>query len=182
MAVTAAISRVALVKCCNQQFTRQVGSGTPNPVCNPFTVGNAQVLHGLSPAAVPDHPILCSDGYRPRRDVRHHRATNVHRGNVDGDRYPQGANVSKAGTTILHNNTSIDHGLVESEVEMLKSENVSLAVIKRFNLVDDPEFTGRIGSIFPKTTLRRSPIYLSRHRPNPNTNVRGAPRRCSQIG
>ena len=45
-------------------------------------------------------------------------------------------------------NTSIDSGLVESEVEMLKSENVSLAVIKRFNLVDDPEFSGRIGSPF----------------------------------
>jgi len=45
-------------------------------------------------------------------------------------------------------NTSIDSGLVESEIEMLKSENVSLAVIKKLNLVDDPEFSGRIDSPF----------------------------------
>jgi capsular exopolysaccharide synthesis family protein len=50
--------------------------------------------------------------------------------------------------SVAPSNASIDSGLVESEVEMLKSENVSLAVIKRFNLVDDPEFSGRIGSPF----------------------------------
>ena len=31
----------------------------------------------------------------------------------------------------------VDSGMVDSEVELLKSENVSLAVIKRFNLASD---------------------------------------------
>ena len=57
------------------------------------------------------------------------------------------------------NNTSIDAGLVESEVEMLKSENVSLAVIKRFHLVDDPEFTGRVGSLFQKLLWTVSDLF-----------------------
>jgi succinoglycan biosynthesis transport protein ExoP len=42
----------------------------------------------------------------------------------------------------------IDSGMVDSEVEMLKSENVILAVIKRFNLEDDPEFSGRADGLF----------------------------------
>ena len=58
------------------------------------------------------------------------------------------------------NNTSIDTGLVESEVEMLKSENVSLAVIKRFNLVDDPEFSGRVGSVFHRLLGAVSDLFL----------------------
>ena len=40
--------------------------------------------------------------------------------------------------------------MVDSEVEMLKSENVSLAVIKRFHLADDPEFIGRNGGPLQK--------------------------------
>jgi len=45
--------------------------------------------------------------------------------------------------------TLIDSAMVDSEVEMLKSENVSLAVIKRFHLAEDPEFVGRAGGLFP---------------------------------
>ena len=41
-----------------------------------------------------------------------------------------------------NNNNVVDAGMVDSEVELLKSENVSLAVIKRFNLANDPEFVG----------------------------------------
>ena len=42
---------------------------------------------------------------------------------------------------------AIDTGMVDSEVEILKSENVSLAVIKHFHLAEDPEFIGQGGGL-----------------------------------
>ena len=39
-------------------------------------------------------------------------------------------------------NNLINSAMVDSEAEMLRSENVSLAVIKRFHLASDPEFVG----------------------------------------
>jgi succinoglycan biosynthesis transport protein ExoP len=46
----------------------------------------------------------------------------------------------------------IDSATVDSQVEILKSENIGLAVIKDLHLADDPEFTGRgtgiIGTVF----------------------------------
>jgi capsular exopolysaccharide synthesis family protein len=39
-------------------------------------------------------------------------------------------------------NSTEPTAMVDSEVELLKSENVSLAVIKRFDLANDPEFVG----------------------------------------
>jgi succinoglycan biosynthesis transport protein ExoP len=49
----------------------------------------------------------------------------------------------------------IDTSAVESQVEILKSENIALAVIKKLNLADDPEFVGGgglIGSLFGALT------------------------------
>lgn len=40
-------------------------------------------------------------------------------------------------------NSADTTGMVESQVELLQSENVSLAVIQRFHLANDPEFSGR---------------------------------------
>ncbi len=37
---------------------------------------------------------------------------------------------------------AVDSATVETQVEILKSENISLAVIKDLHLIDDPEFTG----------------------------------------
>ena len=34
-------------------------------------------------------------------------------------------------------------GMVESQVELIQSENVSLEVIQRFHLANDPEFSGK---------------------------------------
>ena len=39
-------------------------------------------------------------------------------------------------------------GMVESQVELIQSENVSLAVIKRFHLANDPEFSGKRVGLF----------------------------------
>jgi succinoglycan biosynthesis transport protein ExoP len=47
---------------------------------------------------------------------------------------------------------TIDAGTVQTQVEILKSQNVSLSAIKELHLIDDPEFTGGgsglIGAIF----------------------------------
>jgi len=47
---------------------------------------------------------------------------------------------------------AIDPAMTETQVEILKSENISLAVIKDLHLADDPEFTGGggglIGAVF----------------------------------
>ena len=47
----------------------------------------------------------------------------------------------------LPSENAIDSGMVDSEVELLKSGNISLAVIKRFHLTEDPEFVGRGGGL-----------------------------------
>ncbi|RXH09191.1 polysaccharide biosynthesis tyrosine autokinase [Bradyrhizobium guangzhouense] len=47
----------------------------------------------------------------------------------------------------LIGDVAIDSATVETQVEILKSENISLAVIRDMHLIDDPEFTGRGGGI-----------------------------------
>ncbi|RZN05363.1 exopolysaccharide biosynthesis protein [Bradyrhizobium genosp. SA-3] len=42
---------------------------------------------------------------------------------------------------------AIDSATVETQVEILKSENISLAVIRDMHLIDDPEFTGAGGGL-----------------------------------
>ena len=41
----------------------------------------------------------------------------------------------------MFNDLPIDTGAVESQVQILKSENIALAVIKKLHLAEDPEFT-----------------------------------------
>ena len=41
----------------------------------------------------------------------------------------------------------VDTGLIDSQVEILKSEKISLAVIKKLHLTEDPEFVGRSGGL-----------------------------------
>ncbi|MCK1468408.1 polysaccharide biosynthesis tyrosine autokinase [Bradyrhizobium sp. CW10] len=42
---------------------------------------------------------------------------------------------------------AVDSATVETQVEILKSENISLAVIRDMHLIDDPEFTGPGGGL-----------------------------------
>src|SRR3954454_8371568 len=42
---------------------------------------------------------------------------------------------------------AVDSATVETQVEFLKSENISLAVIRDLHLIDDPEFTGSGGGL-----------------------------------
>jgi capsular exopolysaccharide synthesis family protein len=59
----------------------------------------------------------------------------------------------------------IDSGMVDSEVEMLKSDNVILAVIKRFDLANDPEFTGRAGGLIQALIRPIANLLLSHQEP-----------------
>ena len=47
----------------------------------------------------------------------------------------------------MFNDFPMDSGAVESQVEVLKSESIALAVIKQLHLTDDPEFTGGGGGL-----------------------------------
>ncbi|MDD1532475.1 MULTISPECIES: polysaccharide biosynthesis tyrosine autokinase [unclassified Bradyrhizobium] len=47
----------------------------------------------------------------------------------------------------MMSDVSVDSGMVETQVEILKSENISLAVIRDLHLIEDPEFTGSGGGL-----------------------------------
>ena len=47
----------------------------------------------------------------------------------------------------VFSDTPMDASAVESQVEVLKSENIALAVIKQLHLTDDPEFVGAGGGL-----------------------------------
>lgn len=47
----------------------------------------------------------------------------------------------------LIGDTPVDTAMVESQVEVLRSENIALAVIKQLRLTDDPEFVGPGGGL-----------------------------------
>ena len=47
----------------------------------------------------------------------------------------------------MFNDLPVDASTVESQVEVLKSDTVALAVIKKLNLSDDPEFIGPAGGL-----------------------------------
>ena len=67
----------------------------------------------------------------------------------------------------------VDSSLIDSQVEILKSENIAQAVIKDLHLLDDPEFTGPagglvgaavafVGRLMPGTDSPRSQYALTR--------------------
>jgi capsular exopolysaccharide synthesis family protein len=60
------------------------------------------------------------------------------------------------------NSNVVDSGMVDSEIEMLRSENVILAVIKRFDLANDPEFDGRGSDLFHAILGKVSDLFHRR--------------------
>ncbi len=62
---------------------------------------------------------------------------------------------------LLESNGADNTGMVESQVGLLQSENVSLAVIKKFHLDEDPEFIGRTGGLFQTLTASVSDFFAS---------------------
>ncbi|MCK1521655.1 MULTISPECIES: polysaccharide biosynthesis tyrosine autokinase [unclassified Bradyrhizobium] len=56
---------------------------------------------------------------------------------------------------------AIDSATVETQVEILKSENISLAVIRDLHLTDDPEFTGSGGGLLGAITGSVTGLFSS---------------------
>ena len=68
---------------------------------------------------------------------------------------------------------AIDTGMVDSRLRILKSENISLAVIKQFHLAEDPEFVGRGGGLIGALIGSASNLF-GPDAPNPNTSLLGS--------
>ena len=64
------------------------------------------------------------------------------------------------------NDLPVDTSTVESQVEILKSDTVALAVIKKLNLSDDPEFVGPGGGLVGHSST--CSIFLVLKHPAPN--------------
>ncbi|MCK1297309.1 polysaccharide biosynthesis tyrosine autokinase [Bradyrhizobium sp. 24] len=58
---------------------------------------------------------------------------------------------------------AIDSATVETQVEILKSENISLAVIRDLHLIDDPEFTGSGGGLLGTVIGAVSSFFSESH-------------------
>ncbi|WP_036026545.1 polysaccharide biosynthesis tyrosine autokinase [Bradyrhizobium yuanmingense] len=69
---------------------------------------------------------------------------------------------------------SIDSATVETQVEILKSENISLAVIRDLHLIDDPEFTGRGSGLLGSVIDIMSNLLSRREPPSEFESIRKA--------
>lgn len=58
---------------------------------------------------------------------------------------------------------AVDSATVETQVEILKSENISLAVIRDLHLIDDPEFTGSGGGVLGSVLGFVSSLFSDGH-------------------
>lgn len=63
----------------------------------------------------------------------------------------------------LLGDVAVDSATVETQVEILKSENISLAVIRDLHLVDDPEFTGSGGGLLGAVVEFVSGLFSDAH-------------------
>ncbi|BBO07711.1 MULTISPECIES: polysaccharide biosynthesis tyrosine autokinase [Bradyrhizobium] len=69
---------------------------------------------------------------------------------------------------------AVDSATVETQVEILKSENISLAVIRDLHLTDDPEFTGAGGGLLGAVIEAVSGLLSDGHVPSEFEQTRKA--------
>lgn len=69
---------------------------------------------------------------------------------------------------------AVDSATVETQVEILKSENISLAVIRDLHLIDDPEFTGAGGGLLGTVIGAVSGLLSEGHAPSEFEQTRKA--------
>lgn len=69
---------------------------------------------------------------------------------------------------------AVDSATVETQVEILKSENISLAVIRDLHLIDDPEFTGAGGGLLGTVIGAVSGLFSEGHAPSEFEQTRKA--------
>ncbi|MBW5438822.1 polysaccharide biosynthesis tyrosine autokinase [Bradyrhizobium canariense] len=61
---------------------------------------------------------------------------------------------------------AVDSATVETQVEILKSENISLAVIRDLHLTEDPEFTGSGGGLLGSIVSAASGVFSNSRAPS----------------
>ncbi|MCA1411024.1 polysaccharide biosynthesis tyrosine autokinase [Bradyrhizobium sp. NBAIM20] len=69
---------------------------------------------------------------------------------------------------------AVDAAAVETQVEILKSENISLAVIRDLHLVDDPEFTGSDAGLLGSVLSFAGSLFSEQHSLSEYEQVRNA--------
>lgn len=69
---------------------------------------------------------------------------------------------------------AVDSATVETQVEILKSENISLAVIRDLHLIDDPEFTGSGGGLIGTIIGAVVGLFSDAHAPSEFEQTRKA--------
>ncbi|MHC4050415.1 polysaccharide biosynthesis tyrosine autokinase [Bradyrhizobium sp. 25ACV] len=69
---------------------------------------------------------------------------------------------------------AVDSATVETQVEILKSENISLAVIRDLHLIEDPEFTGSGGGVIGAIADFVSGLFSDGHVPSEFELIRKA--------
>lgn len=69
---------------------------------------------------------------------------------------------------------AVDSATVETQVEILKSENISLAVIRDLHLIEDPEFTGAGGGVLGAVIDFVGSLLSSGHAPSEFEQTRKA--------
>ncbi|MET4330376.1 succinoglycan biosynthesis transport protein ExoP [Bradyrhizobium sp. i1.15.2] len=69
---------------------------------------------------------------------------------------------------------AVDSATVETQVEILKSENISLAVIRDLHLIDDPEFTGAGGGALGAVLDFVGSLFSDGHAPSEFEQTRKA--------
>ncbi|MET4605074.1 succinoglycan biosynthesis transport protein ExoP [Bradyrhizobium sp. JR4.1] len=69
---------------------------------------------------------------------------------------------------------AVDSATVETQVEILKSENISLAVIRDLHLIDDPEFTGAGGGLLGTVVGAVAGLLSDGHAPSEFEQTRKA--------
>jgi polysaccharide biosynthesis transport protein len=65
----------------------------------------------------------------------------------------------------MFSDLSVDSGTVESQVEILKSDSIALAVIKKLNLTEDPEFVGPGGGLIGTVLSAVTGLFASDNAP-----------------
>lgn len=61
---------------------------------------------------------------------------------------------------------AVDSATVETQVEILKSENISLAVIRDLRLIEDPEFVGSLGGVLGSVVDFLSTLFSNGNAPS----------------
>src|ERR1700722_4060035 len=78
------------------------------------------------------------------------------------------------GQQSIFSDMPVDSSMIESQVEIIRSETIALAVIKKFNLADDPDFVGGGGGLIGTLVGAVTGLFASSEPPSEFTLNRAA--------